>query len=253
MELTNRVFCEYLDSFVIVFVDDILIYSRTKEEHEQHLRLTLQVLRQHQLYAKLSKCEFWLRSFTFPGHVVSDQGVEVDPRKTEVVKNCPKPLTPTNICSYFGMDGYYRRLMEGFSSVSAPLRALTKKKAKFEQTEACEKSFRELKDKLTSAPLLTLTKCGENYTVYCDASRVGLGCFLMQGGKVISYASIHLKVHEKNYTTHDLELAAGVFALKLWRHYFYGVHVDVFSDHKSLQYVFTQSELNLRQRDCWSY
>ena len=114
--------------------------------------------------------------------------------------------------------------------------------------ETCEKSFQELKDRLTSAPVLTLPKSGENYTVYCDASRVGLGCVLMQAGKVIAYASRQLKVHEKNYPTHDLELAAVVFALKLWRHYLYGVHVDVFTDHKSLQYVFTQRELNLRQR-----
>ena len=248
MDLMNRVFREYLDSFVIVFIDDILIYSKTKEEHAQHLRLTLQVLRQHQLYAKFSKCEFWLRSVTFLGHVVSDQGVEVDPRKTEAVKKWPKPLTPTDIRSFLGLAGYYRRFVEGFSSIAAPHTALKKNKAKFEWTETCEKSFQELKDRLTSAPVLTLPKSGENYTVYCDASRVGLGCVLMQAGKVIAYASRQLKVHEKNYPTHDLELAAVVFALKLWRHYLYGVHVDVFTDHKSLQYVFTQRELNLRQR-----
>ena len=109
----------------------------------------------------------------------------------------------------------------------------------FERTKAYEKSFQELKDRLTSALMLTLPKCGENYMVYCDASRVGLGCVLMQSCKVITYASKQLKVHEKNYPTHDLELTTVVFALKLWRHYLYGVHVDVFTDHKSLQYVFT--------------
>ena len=112
MDLMNRVFREYLDSFVIVFIDDILIYSKTKEEYGQHLRLTLDVLRQHQLYAKFSKCKFWLRSVTFLDHVVSDQGLEVDPRKTEAVKNLPKPLTPTNIHSFLGLVGYYRRFME---------------------------------------------------------------------------------------------------------------------------------------------
>ena len=178
MDLMNRVFREYLDSFVIVFIDDILIYSKTKEEHAQHLRLTLQVLRQHQLYAKFSKCEFWLRSVTFLGHVVSDQGVEVDPRKTEAVKKWTKPLTPTDIRSFLGLAGYYRRFVEGFSSIAAPLTALTKKKSKYEWTETCEKSFQELKDRLTSAPVLTLPKSGENYTVYCDASTVSLGCFL---------------------------------------------------------------------------
>ncbi|XP_069155665.1 uncharacterized protein [Solanum lycopersicum] len=185
---------KYLDSFVIVFIDDILIYSRTKEEHEHHLRLTLQILIQHQLYhhlyAKFSKYEFWLRSVTFLGHVVSNQGVEVDPRKTEVVKNWTKPLTLTNIRSFLGLAGYYCRFVEGFSSICAPLTALTKKKAKFELTEAWEKSFQEIKDKITSS----------------------------SGGKVIAYASRQLNVHEKNYPTHELELAAVVFALKLWRH-----------------------------------
>ncbi|XP_069150522.1 uncharacterized protein [Solanum lycopersicum] len=156
MDLMNRVFREYLDSFVIVFIDDILIYSKTKEEHEQHLRLTLQVLRQHQLYAKFSKCEFWLRSVTFLGHVVSDQGVKVDPRKTEAVKKWPKPLTPTDIRSFLGLAGYYRRFVEGFSSIAAPLTTLTKKKSKFEWTDTCEKSFQELKDRLTSARELNL-------------------------------------------------------------------------------------------------
>ncbi|WMV45744.1 hypothetical protein MTR67_039129 [Solanum verrucosum] len=111
-----------------------------------------------------------------------------------------------------------------------------------------EKSFTELKTRLTTAPILTLLECSDGYVIYCDASRVGLGCVLMKRGKFISYGSRQLKVHEKNYPTHDLKLAAVVFVLKIWRHYLYGVHVDVFTDHKSLQYVFTQKELNLRQR-----
>ena len=127
--------------------------------------------------------------------------------------------------------------MEGFSSISAPLKALTKMKYKFEWAETCEKSFQELTYRLSSAPVLPLPKSGENYTIYCDASRVGLGFVLLQGGKVISYASRQLKVHEKNYPIDDLELAAVVFALKLWRHYLYGVHVDVFTDHKSPVHV----------------
>ena len=129
--------------------------------------------------------------------------------------------------------------MEGFSSLTAPLIALTKKKAKFEWTRTCEKSFQKIKDRLASAPVLTLPKCGENYTVYCYAYRGNLDCVLMQAVMVIAYDSRQLKVHEKNYSTHDLHLAVVVFALKLWRHYLYGVHVDVFTDHKSLQYVFT--------------
>ena len=130
--------------------------------------------------------------------------------------------------------------MEGIYSIDASFKTLTKTKVMFELAETCEKIFQEFKGRLTSAPVLTLPKHGENYTVCCDASRVGLGCVLMQGSKVIAYASKQPKVHEKKYLTHDLELAATVFALKLWRHYLYRVHVDVFRDEKSLQYVFTQ-------------
>ena len=119
---------------------------------------------------------------------------------------------------------------------------------KFQWSDDCEKSFAELKTRFTTTRALTLPEGSDCYVIYCDASRVGLGCVLMQRDKVISYASRKLKVHEKNYPTHDLELAAVVFALKIWRHYLYGVHVDVFTDHKSLQYVFTQKELNLCQR-----
>ena len=146
------------------------------------------------------------------------------------------------------MANYNRRLVEEFSFISAPLTSLTKKNTKFEWNDTCEKSFKELKYQLTLAANLKLQWSGVGYVVYCDASRVGLGCVLMQDSKVIAYESRQLKIHEKNYPTHDPELAAVVFALKLWRHYLYSVHVDIFTDHKSLQYVFTQRELNLRQR-----
>ena len=234
MDLMNRVFRNFLDSFVIVFIDDILIYSKSEDDHMNHLRIVLQVLKDHQLYAKFSKCEFWLRSVAFLGHIVSSEGIEVDPKKTDAVKSWPRPLSPSDIRSFLGLAGYYRRFVEGFSSIASPLTALTQKKSKFEWSESCEKSFQLLKDKLTSAPVLTLPEGTEGFVVYCDASRVGLGCVLMQHGKVIAYVSRQLKVHEKNYPTHDLELAAVVFALKIWRHYLYGVHVDVFTDHKSL-------------------
>src|SRR5687767_907514 len=248
MDLMNRVFKPYIDMFVLVFIDDILIYSKGEEEHMGHLRLVLQKLREKQLFAKFSKCEFWLKEVAFLGHVVSGEGIKVDPKKTDAVKNWPRPLSPSDIKSFLGLAGYYRRFVEGFSSIASPMTKLTQKKVKFAWTDACEKSFQVLKDRLTSAPILTLPDGVEGFVVYCDASRIGLGCVLMQRGKVIAYASRQLKVHERNYPTHDLELAAVVFALKIWRHYLYGVHVDVYTDHKSLQYVFTQKDLNLRQR-----
>ena len=248
MDLMNSLFRPFLDLFVIVFIDDILVYSRSEDEHADHLRAVLQTLRDRKLYAKFSKCEFWLKSVAFLGHIVSDEWIKVDTQKIEAVKYWPRPTTPTEVRSFLGLAGYYRRFVEGFSSLSAPLTKLTQKETKFQWTEACERSFQELKNRLTSAPVLTLPEGLEGYAVYCDASGVGLGCVLMQHGKVIAYASRQLRKHERNYPTHDLELAAVVHALKIWKNYLYGVYVDIFTDHKSLQYIFKQKELNLRQR-----
>ncbi|WMV07783.1 hypothetical protein MTR67_001168 [Solanum verrucosum] len=141
---------------------------------------------------------------------------------------------PYRYRSFLGLAGYYRRFVEGFSSIASPLTTLTQKKVKFQWSDDCEKSFAELKARLTTTSVLTLLVGSNGYVIYCDASRVGLGCVLMQRGKVITYASRQLKVHEKNYPTYDLELATVVFALKIWRHYLHGVHVDLFTDHKSL-------------------
>ena len=146
------------------------------------------------------------------------------------------------------MGGYYRKFGEGFSKIVAPLTRLTRKEEPFLWSEACQQSFDELKRRLTFAPVLTLPSGQDGFAVYCDASRQGLGCVLMYNDKVIAYASRQLKKHEKNYSTHDLELAAVVFALRIWRHYLYGVPCRIFTDHKSFQYLFTQKELNMRQR-----
>ncbi|WMV55223.1 hypothetical protein MTR67_048608 [Solanum verrucosum] len=214
MDLMNRVFKQYLDLFVIVLIDDILIYSRSENEHIDHLRILLQILKDQQLFAKFSKCEFWLRSVAFLGHIVSSKGIEVDPKKTDAVKSWHLPLSPSDIRS-LGMVDYYRRFVEGFSFIASPLTTLTQKKAEFVWSEAYEKSFQELKDRLTFASVLTLPKCTDGFVVYYDASRIGLGYVLMQNKKVIAYASRQLKIHEKNYRTHDLELAAVVFALRI--------------------------------------
>ena len=141
MDLMNRVFQPYLDQFVIVFVDDILLYSRSREEHETHLRTTLQTLRDHRLYAKLSKCEFWLSEVVFSGHVVSAAGIAVDPAKVDAVLRWERPTTPTEIRSFLGLAGYYMRFIQGFSSLAAPLTRLTRKDESFVWTDACEQSF----------------------------------------------------------------------------------------------------------------
>ncbi|GJS70409.1 putative reverse transcriptase domain-containing protein [Tanacetum coccineum] len=189
MDLMNRVCKPYLDKFVIVFIDDILIYSKMKEEHEVHLKLVLELLRREKLYAKFSKCEFWLKEVHFLRHVVNQRGIHVDPSKIEAVKNWKAPTTPSEVRSFLGLAA-----------------------------------------------------------IICDASNQGLGCVLMQRGKVIAYASRQLKIHEKNYTTHDLELGAIVFDLKTWRHYLYGTKSVIYTDHKSLQHIFNQKELNICQR-----
>ncbi|GKA04015.1 putative reverse transcriptase domain-containing protein [Tanacetum coccineum] len=185
MDLMNRVCRPYLDKFVIVFIDDILIYSKTQEEHVEHLR------------------------------------IHVDPSNIKAVKNWKAPRTPTEVRSFLGLAGYYHRFIENFSKIAKSLTILTRK---------------------------TLPDGPKDFVVYCDASGIGLGCVLMQRGKVIAYASRQLKIHEEKYTTHDLELGAVVFALKIWRHYLYGTKSVIYTDHKSLQHIFSQKELNMRQR-----
>ncbi|GJR58584.1 putative reverse transcriptase domain-containing protein [Tanacetum coccineum] len=187
MDLMNRVCKPYLDKFVIVFIDDILIYSKTKEEHEVHLKLMLELLRKEKLYAKFSKCEFWLQEVHFLGHVVNQSGIHVDPSKIEAVKNWKAPITPS------------------------------KKNQKYEWGEKEEEAFQTLKDNLCDAPVLSLLDGIEYFVVYCDASNQGLGCVLMQRGKT-------------------------------WRHYLYGTKSVIYTDHKSLQHIFNQKELNMRQR-----
>ncbi|GJZ71168.1 putative reverse transcriptase domain-containing protein [Tanacetum coccineum] len=212
MDLMNRVCKPYLDRFVIVFIDDILIYSKSRKEHEGHLKLILRLLKKEELYAKFSKCEFWLSKVQFLGHVIDSEGIHVDPAKIESIKDWASPKTPTEIRQFL------------------------------------EAAFQLLKQKLCSAPILALPEGSENFVVYCDASHKGLGAVLMQKEKVIAYTSRQLKVYEKNYTTHDLELGTVVFALKMWRHYLYSTKCVMFTDHKSLQHILDRKELNMRQR-----
>ncbi|KAI3751827.1 hypothetical protein L2E82_22918 [Cichorium intybus] len=219
----NRVCRPFLDTSVIVFIDDILVYSRSQAEHEVHLRQVLELLRREKLYAKFSKCEFWLREVQFLGHVINVEGVKVDPAKVEAVMKWEPPRSPIKVRSFLGLAGYYRRFVENFSSIVVPLTKLTKKGEKFTWAEKQQEAFQKLKQALCEAPVLALPQSGEEYVIYSDASRVGLGCVLMQKGRVIANASRQLKDAEKKYPVHDLELAAVVLALKLWRHYLYGV------------------------------
>ncbi|GJS99077.1 putative reverse transcriptase domain-containing protein [Tanacetum coccineum] len=203
MDLMNRVCKPYLDKLVIVFIDDILVYSKDEEEHGKHLKIILELLKKERLYTKFLKCDFWLDSI-------------------EAIKNWAAPTTPTEVRQFLRLAGYYRRFIEGFSLISKPLTKLTQKDKKYEWGKEEEEAFQTLKQKLCSALILALPEGTEDFMVYYDASLKGYGAVLMQREKVIAYTSRQLKVHKENYTTHDLELGAVVFALRLWRHYLYG-------------------------------
>ncbi|GJT82017.1 putative reverse transcriptase domain-containing protein [Tanacetum coccineum] len=180
MDLMNRVCKPYLDKFVIVFIDDILIYSKSEKDHEHHLRTILGLLKKEKLFAKFSKCEFWLKEVQFLGHVVNQEGIHVDPSKIEAVKNWKAPESPTEIRSFLGLAGYYRRFIENFSKIAKPLTLLTQKNKDYVWGEEQEKAFQILKEKLCNAPVLTLPDGPNDFVVYCDASHQGFGCVLMQ-------------------------------------------------------------------------
>jgi hypothetical protein len=184
----------------------------------------------------------------FLGHIINREGLAIDPKKVTAILDWKAPKDVQGIKSFIGIAGYYRRFIEGFSKIARPMIALLAKKVEFKWTPACQKSFETLKEKLTTTQVLILPDVHKPFSMYCDASYTGLGYVLMQEGRVVAYSFRQLKIHEKNYPTHDLELAVVVHALKIWRHYLYGQKCDIYTDHKSLKYIFTQSELNMRQR-----
>ena len=179
MDLMNRVFRPYLDQFFVVFIDDILVYSKDAQEHEHHLRIVLQTLRENQSFAKLSKCDFWLKEVSFLGHIVSAEGIRVDPVKIEAIVNWKPPRNVTEVRSFLGLAGYYQRFVQGFSVIASSLTRLLRKRVKFEWDDKCQSSFKRLKEILVEAPVLIQLTSGRDYTVYSDASRIGLGCVLM--------------------------------------------------------------------------
>jgi hypothetical protein len=216
----------------VVFIDDMLIYSQSEEEHVAHLKMVLQRLREHQLYANLSKCEFWIDEVLFLGYIINKGGLTVDPKKVADILNWKASIDVRGIKSFIGMVGYYRWFIEGFSNVTRPMTTLLANKVEFKWTQKCQEAFEALKEKLTTVLVLVLPGVHKPFSVYCDACYTVLGCVLMQEGWVVAYSSRQLKVHEKNYPIHDLELAIVVHAIKTWRHYLYGQKCDVYTDHK---------------------
>jgi hypothetical protein len=189
MYLMNSVFMQELDKFVVVFIDDILIYSKNPEDHAKHLHVILQRLRDHHLYAKFSKCEFWLDIVKFLGHTISGDGISVDPSKVQEVMDWKPPATVHQIRSFLGLAGYYRHFIPDFSRIAKPMTELLKKGVKFSWDQKCDDAFHILNDHLTTAPVLAQPDVSKPFDIYCDASGTELGCVLMQDNRVIAYAS----------------------------------------------------------------
>jgi hypothetical protein len=224
--------------FVIVFLDDILVYSKSEEENEQHLRMVLQVLREHQLYTKLNKCSFYQRQIHYLGHIISEEGIAVDPQKVEAIREWSVPRNVVEVRYFMGLAGYYRRFISGFSKIAHSITSLQRKEKKFQWNEECERSFQRLKQLLTSAPILKIADPNKDYVVCIDVCKEGLGGVLSQEGFVVFYESRKLKEHERNYATHDLELAVIIHALRKWRNYLMGKRFELRTDHNSLKYLF---------------
>ncbi|KAJ9523734.1 hypothetical protein QJQ45_020170 [Haematococcus lacustris] len=221
--LMNDIFRQELDDCVIVYLDDILIFSRTQEEHAQHLRRVLSLLQQHKLYAKLSKCEFGLSQTEFLGHIITSTGIACDPKKVAAVESWPTPQTVHDVRSFLGLANFYRRFVKNFSDIAAPITALTQadghdKQGKVAWGPVQQSAFEALKKALTTAPVLIAPDPSQPYTLRCDASGIGIGAVLTQGNgpaeRVVAYHSRKLLPAERNYPTHEQELLSVVEALK---------------------------------------
>jgi hypothetical protein len=251
MQLMQSIFAPYLDSFVIVFLDDILIFSKTKEEHEQHLRVVLELLRKNQLYAKLSKCEFMKQEISFLGHVVSQEGISCDADKVKAIREWPTPTSITTLRSFLGLTGFYRRFVENFSRIASPLTQLLHTDSKWCWGESQQQAFDSLKSALSSSPVLAIPNDSLPYVITTDASGFATGATLSQdqgkGLQPIAFMSHKMLPAECNYPVHEQELLAVIRALKEWRHYLHGNKFTVQTDHQSLRFFFTQPHLSHRQ------
>ena len=246
MRLMNEVLRAFIGKFVVVYFDDILIYSKPHEEHLDHLRAVFDALRAASLYAKLEKCIFCTDRVAFLGYVVTPQGIEVDGAKIDAIRSWPTPQTITQVQSFLGFAGFYRHFVRDFSTIAAPLHELTKKGVSFHWGPAQDQAFDTLKERLTSAPLLQLPDFGKTFELECDASGVGIGGLLMQGGKPVAYFSEKLNGPTLNYSTYDKEFYALVRSLETWQHYLWPKEFIIHSDHESLKYLRMQNKLNRR-------
>ncbi|MCO5577822.1 hypothetical protein L7F22_031656 [Adiantum nelumboides] len=242
------IFRPHLDDFVLLFFDDILIYSKDKADHEGHVRKVLEILRQHQLYAKESKCTFFFPQVSYLGFIISADGISVDPEKIKDIVEWPQPSSISKVRGFLGITGWYRIFVKDYALIAAPLIGLLKKGLQINWKAEHEAIFLELKGYLVSSPILKLIDFSKEFEIVTDASGLALGGVLTQEGRPVAYTSRKLRDHERNYPTHDLELLTVIHVLKLWRHYLLSHKFQLVTDHKSLKWIFTQPNLNMRQR-----
>ena len=246
MRLMNEVLRPFIGLFVVVYFDDILIYSKSMNEHLEHLRAVFDALRAARLFGNMEKCTFCTQRVSFLGYVVTPQGIEVDSSKVDAIQSWPQPTTVTQVRSFLGLAGFYRRFVRDFSSIAAPLHELTKKGAPFAWGAPQDEAFNTLKERLTHAPLLQLPDFDKVFELECDASGLGLGAVLLQDHKPIAYFSEKLSGAALNYSTYDKELYALVRTLQTWQHYLWPHEFIIHSDHKALKHIRTQTNLNRR-------
>ena len=246
MRLMNHALRAFIGKFVVVYFDDILVYSKDLDEHINHLQCVLDVLRKEKLYANLKKCSFCMEKVVFLGYVISAKGIEVDEEKVKAIKEWPTPKTITEVRSFHGLASFYRRFVKNFSTLVAPLTEIVKKSVGFKWGSEQDRAFVEIKEKLCGASLLALPDFSKTFEIECDASGIGIGAVLMQEKRPIAYFSEKLNGAALNYPTYDKELYALVRALETWQHYLSSKEFVIHTDHESLKYLNGQGKLNRR-------
>ena len=246
----NDIFRPYLGKFVLVYLDDILVFSKSPEEHAEHLRLVLQLLREHSLCAKRPKCHLNAPELEFLGHVVGADGIRVDPKKTAVVTEWTVPQSVSKLRSFLGLTSYFRRFIQAYANIVGPLNNLLRKDVPYEWTSACQQAFDGVKVALTMAPVLVMPDYAQPFELIADACGFGIGAALLQEGRPIAFLCKQFPAAERNYTVGEQELLAVVHAMRTWRCYLEGVSADMFTvvtDHNPLTYLQTQTTLSRRQ------
>ncbi|KAK8948956.1 hypothetical protein KSP39_PZI005193 [Platanthera zijinensis] len=245
--LMNRIFHPYLDQFVVVYLDDIVIYSNSMEEHVEHLRIIFQALRENELYVKRSKCTFGVEEVHFLGHVIGHGRLKMDAAKIQAIVDWEPPTKVTELRSFLGLANYYRRFIQGYSRRAAPLTDLLKKDKTWAWDEGCQQAFEDLKLAMSTEPVLSLPDFGKEFEVQTDASDFAIGGVLMQDGHPIAYESRKLNETERRYTVQEKEMTTIIHCLRVWRHYLLGAKFVVKTDNVATSYFQTQKKLSAKQ------